>query len=172
MGFWVSQWVGQFLQLRLSFYIWAYISKSQNGDTRTDGRPSSLWTGSSWSERTVCQVSSLLWGTQEVDSDLALMFEMLNILFEKASEGDVHTDKKNSSLAANKSWSWSSPLSHWIFFFVISEVWWDLVEPLRRRQAECSKTARIQAALPPKTAAPPPPKATTNLYEELGDGGT
>ncbi|XP_042565502.1 protocadherin-15a isoform X2 [Clupea harengus] len=42
----------------------------------------------------------------------------------------------------------------------------------KERQAECSKTARIQAALPPKTAAPPPPKATTNLYEELGDGGT
>ncbi|KAI5940397.1 Protocadherin-15 [Manis javanica] len=45
------------------------------------------------------------------------------------------------------------------------------------RQAECTKTARIQSALPaakpaapaPPVAAPPPPPPAAHLYEELGD---
>ncbi|KAM3863277.1 protocadherin-15-like [Diretmus argenteus] len=40
----------------------------------------------------------------------------------------------------------------------------------KQRQAECSKTARIQMALPPGGGSKPPPaSASTNLYEELGD---
>uniref|UniRef100_UPI003AACBB18 protocadherin-15-like isoform X2 n=1 Tax=Centroberyx gerrardi TaxID=166262 RepID=UPI003AACBB18 len=39
----------------------------------------------------------------------------------------------------------------------------------KERQAECSKTARIQMALPPGGKAPPAGAPTANLYEELGD---
>ncbi|XP_060943392.1 protocadherin-15-like [Limanda limanda] len=39
----------------------------------------------------------------------------------------------------------------------------------KERQAECSKTARIQMALPPGGKAPPAAAPSANLYEELGD---
>lgn len=45
-----------------------------------------------------------------------------------------------------------------------------LLGVLYRRQAECAKTARIQMSLP--TAKSTGGVAPTNLYEELGDGGT
>lgn len=43
------------------------------------------------------------------------------------------------------------------------------VDTFFRRQAECTKTARIQMALPPGGKAPTAGAPTTNLYEELGD---
>lgn len=44
-----------------------------------------------------------------------------------------------------------------------------MLTPLHRRQAECSKTARIQMALPPGGKAAPAGAPSANLYEELGD---